>query len=411
MNDTDESNGVEHLYSETVRTTMDGSVYGGWRSIRDADAVPLSFGFPYPDSFNIGELLSSAESLFEAEADDALQYGGGESADGLPELIVERAADRGIDCTTAEVHLTNGATNAIDTVSQTFLDPGDTVFVESPTFMGALRLFRNYAVDIEGIGMDDDGLDVEALAAELAEREAAGDDLPTLLYTIPNFHNPTGVTLPRERRERLIELAETYDFVILEDDPYGQLRYEGAEPPPVKALDDTGRAIRVNTFSKTIAPGVRTGWAIAEEPIVDQFDRINAGGEPSFTRGLITRYAEDDRLDRAIDELCAGYHERRDRMLESLEARMPPGTNWSEPEGGFFVWVEFPAGIDAEELLPDAIEAGVTYLPGSFFYPDGGGKRHARLSFSHAAPASIDRGVEALADAVRAEVAPIEADD
>ena len=161
MDDTDGPNGVEHLYSETVRTTMDGSVYGGWRSIRDADAVPLSFGFPYPDSFRNDELVSSAESLLEAEANDALQYGGGESAEALPELIVERAADRGIDCTTAEVHLTNGATNAIDTVSQTFLDPGDTVFVESPTFMGALRLFRNYGVDIEGCEMDADGLDVQ----------------------------------------------------------------------------------------------------------------------------------------------------------------------------------------------------------------------------------------------------------
>ncbi|MFC5278323.1 PLP-dependent aminotransferase family protein [Halorubrum rubrum] len=409
--DGSESDDLDHLFSETVRETMDGSVYGAWRSIRDADAVPLSFGFPYPESFPNGELVSAAESLFEYEGDRALQYGGGEYADALPAVIVERARDRGIDCTTSQVHLTNGATNAIDTACQTFLDRGDTVFVEAPTFMGALRLFRNYGVDIEDCEMDENGLDVEALAADLAAREEAGDPLPKLLYTIPNFHNPTGVTLPEGRRERLLELAETYDFLVLEDDPYGQLRYDGTEPPPIRALDGTGRAIRINTFSKTVAPGVRTGWIIAEEPFVEQFDRINAGGEPSYTRGLIARYAEEGRLDRAIEELCAGYRERRDRMMESLADRMPPGTTWSEPDGGFFVWVEFPEGVDAEGMLPDAIDEGVTYLPGSFFYAGDNGTRHARLSFSHVPPAAIDEGIAALATAVRAEVPAIGAGD
>ncbi|THE65288.1 PLP-dependent aminotransferase family protein [Salinadaptatus halalkaliphilus] len=403
--------GFDHLYSDVVRETMDGSVYGSWRSIRDADAVSLSFGFPYPGSFPNQELLSAAEELFEAEADCALQYSGGEYAAGLPKIIADQARDRGIDCATSEIHLTNGATNAIDTVCQTFLDSGDTVFVESPTFMGALRLFRNYDVDISGFDVDEDGIVVDAVADELAKRQAAGETLPTLLYTIPNFHNPTGVTSSADRRERLLELAETYDFMILEDDPYGQLRYEGTEPPPIKALDETGRTIHVNTFSKTIAPGVRTGWAIAEAPIIEQFDRINAGGEPSFTRGLITSYAANGRLDQAIDDLCAGYRERRDQMVESLETRMPPGTTWNEPAGGFFMWVELPEGIDAAELLPDAIDAGVTYLPGSFFYHEAGGERHVRLSFSHASPSAIDEGIKALTDAVRTEISAAEADD
>ncbi|ESS03058.1 MAG: 2-aminoadipate aminotransferase apoenzyme [uncultured archaeon A07HR67] len=411
MSERDQSNGLEHLFTDTVRETMDSSVYGAWRSIRDADAVPLSFGFPYPDSFPNGELLSAAESLLDSESECALQYGGGEYADALPEVIVEQARSRGISCTTAEVHLTNGATNAIDTVCQTVLEPDDTVIVEAPTFMGALRLFRNYGANIEGYEVDDHGLDVDALADDLAAREAAGDALPKLLYTIPNFHNPTGVTLTEERRERLLELAETYDFLILEDDPYGQLRFDGTEPPPVRALDQTGRAIRANTFSKTIAPGIRTGWIIAEEPFIKQFDRINAGGEPSFTRGLIARYAEDGQLDRAINELSTGYRKRRDRMLESLAEQMPPGTTWSEPNGGFFIWVTFPEGIDAEAMLTDAIDQGVAYLPGSFFYTDDGGTRHARLSFSHVTPVKIDEGIAALADTVRAETPAIEADD
>jgi len=410
MTDTD-SDGLTHLYSETVRATMDGGTYGAWRSIADADAVPLSFGFPYPASFPNDALVESAEALFEAEGDCALQYGGGEYADALPELIASRARDRDIACTADEVHLTNGATNAIDTVCQTFLDPGDAVFLEGPTFMGALRLFRNYDVEIAAFDVDEDGLDVEAVAAALEARAAAGETLPTLLYTIPTFHNPTGVTLSADRRTRLLELAETYDFVILEDDPYGQLRFDGTEPTPIKALDETGRVVRVNTFSKTIAPGVRTGWTIADEAITAQFDRINAGGEPSFTRGLIAKYAEDGRLDRAIEALCAGYEPRRDQLLESLEARMPPGTTWSEPNGGFFVWVGFPDGVDAETMLDDAIDRGVTYLPGPFFYSDDRGAGHARVSFSHTTPEAIDEGIDALAGAVEAAMPTAEADD
>ncbi|MWV64805.1 aminotransferase class I/II-fold pyridoxal phosphate-dependent enzyme [Halorubrum sp. JWXQ-INN 858] len=411
MTDRDDASGVEHLFADTVRETMSETGYGAWRSIGGEGAVPLAFGFPYPASFPNAELVSATEGLLDVEADHALQYAGGEYADSLPDVVVEQAADRGIDCTPAEIHLTNGATHAIDTVCQTFLDPDDLVVVEAPTFMGALRLFGNYGVDIEGVGMDADGLDVDALADVLAARERAGETPPKLLYTIPNFQNPTGVTLSRERRERLLELAATYDFMILEDDPYGQLRYDGSEPPPLKALDDDGRVVRVNTFSKTIAPGVRTGWVIADEAIVEQLDRVNAGGENRFTQGVLARYCESNPLDEAIEGLCDGYRTRRDAMLDSLADRMPPGTSWSEPDGGFFVWVEFPEGVDAEAMLPDAVDEGVTYLAGSFFHDDDGGRRNARLSFSHVSPEEIDEGIAALARATRAALATAEAAD
>lgn len=403
MSRNDRSDDLEHLFADTVRDTMGSAVYGDWRAIQDADAVPLAFGFPYPESLPNEEFVSAAGSLLSAEADCALQYGGGEYADGLSDLIVDRARDRGIDCTAEMVHLTNGATEAIDTVCRTFLEPGDEVVVEAPTFMGALGIFRNHGATVTGIEMDEEGLDVDALADELAARSERGAASPKLVYTIPDFQNPTGVTMATDRRERLLDLAERYDFVVLEDDPYGRLRYDGSERPPLKALDVADRAIRVNTFSKTIAPGVRTGWIIADETTVAQCDRINAGGDPSFTRGLIGRYCTDGRLERAVAQLCEGYERRRDRMLASLETHMPPSVTWSEPHGGFFVWIEFPEAVDTEAMLPDAVDAGVTYLPGSFCYPnDADGDRYARVSFSHATPASIDDGIETLADTVRA---------
>lgn len=401
MTQHERAGGLEHLFADAVRDTMGSAVYGDWRSIHDADAVPLAFGFPYPEALPNGELLSAAESLVAAEPERALQYGGGDSAAELRDVVAERARDRGIDCSSDAIHLTNGATRAIDTVCRTFLEPGDEVVVEAPTFMGALGIFRNHAATVTGVPVDERGLDVDALADGLAARAERGEAGPKLLYTIPDFQNPTGVTMATDRRERLLDLADAYDFVVLEDDPYGRLRYEGAERPPLKALDADGRVVRVNTFSKTIAPGVRTGWIVADETTAAQFDRIDAGGEPSFTRGLIGRYCTDDRLDRAVSRLCEGYKRRRDRMLESLGERMPPTVGWSEPRGGFFLWLEFPDSVDAEAMLPDAIDAGVTYLPGSFFYPDDGGARFARLSFSHASPSAIDEGIAALARTVR----------
>lgn len=287
-----------HLFSETVRETMDEAGYGSWRSVSDPAAVSLSFGFPFPGSFPNEELVEAAEAVFAAEGDVALQYTGGEYASGLSEFVADRARDRGIDCDDREVLLTNGSPHAIDVACRAFLDPDDLVVVETPTFMGALSLFRNYGVDVEGVGMDSAGLDVDALAADLEVREAEARPLPKLVYTIPTFHNPAGTTLPEGRRERLLDLASAYDFVVLEDDAYGELRYEGDDVPPLAALDDDGRVVRVSTFSKTIAPGVRTGWLVAREELVEQMRRLDPGGTNTFTRSVVGRYCAEGRRER-----------------------------------------------------------------------------------------------------------------
>ncbi|ESP90159.1 aminotransferase-like domain-containing protein [Candidatus Halobonum tyrrellensis] len=390
-----------HLFSETVQETMNNAGYGSWRSISDPAAVSLSFGFPFPESFPNDELVASAEAVFEAEGDVALQYTGGEYASGLSGVVADRARDRGIDCEDDEVILTNGSTHAIDVVSQTFLDPGDLVVTEAPTFMGALSLFRNYGVDIEGVEMDADGLDVDALAADLEARESEGRPLPKLLYTIPTFHNPTGVTLAEDRRKRLLELAAEYEFVVLEDDAYGELRYEGADVPSLAALDDTGLVVRVSTFSKTIAPGIRTGWIVADEELAEEMRRINAGGTNTFTQGVVGRYCEAGLLEENVVDLRESYSERCAHMLACLDEYMPAGADWSDPDGGFFVWVELPEGVDAEEMLPEAVEEGVVYLPGHLFYPDDRGHDCLRISFSHVPLDEMERGIEALAAATR----------
>lgn len=405
MSDSTQAQKYRQLYSDMVRETLSEPEYGSWRSIMGSDAIPLGFGFPYPDAFPLQELGASVDTLFEEESGAALQYGGGEYASMLPEAVMNIAAERGMACTEDEIVLTNGATHAIDLVSQTFLDTTDVVFVEEPTFVGALRIFQNYGVDTAGCEMDDEGLSVTALEAELERRKKHGEQLPTLLYTIPNFQNPTGRTLSTDRRERLLELAVEYDFLIMEDDPYGELRFDGEDPPLITELDEDGRAMHVNTFSKTIAPGLRSGWIIADEAVATQLNRVNAGGANTFTRGIIARYWDDGNYHQRVSEISEGYRERRDTMIDALNEYMPPGTTWSTPNGGFFIWVECPEEIDTDEMISDAIDTGVAYLPGSMFYPDDGGENKIRLSFSYPSPTEIDRGIERLGQTVAAELA------
>jgi 2-aminoadipate transaminase len=399
------SGAFDHLFTAAVRDGLGEEGYGSWRSIDEPDAVSLSFGFPYPESFPHDELVAAAEAVFEEESDTALQYGGGDYADRLVEVVAERERERGIDCGTENVLLTNGATHAIDVVCHTFLERGDEVFVEAPTFMGTLKLLGNYGVEITGFGNDADGLRVDAVAEELERREEVGETTPKLLYTIPTFQNPTGTTLTRERRERLLDLAEAHDFVVVEDDAYDALRYHGEDLPPLAALDRSGRVVRTNTFSKTVAPGVRSGWVLADEEILEEVTRMRAGGANTFTQGVLGRYCTEGPFEENVAELRRRYAERRDHMLDRLEEHMPPGTDWTEPDGGFFVWVTLPECIDTAELLPRAAAEGVTYLPGELFFPDDRGDNCLRLSFSHVSPEEMERGIAALARATRSWMA------
>lgn len=393
----------EHLLSE--RASLDrGGIEYPWRDLLTPDTVLLTFGFPFPDSFPNENLVEAAETLLGAEPDEALQYGGGDAADDLPAIVAERARRRGLDCSADEVLLTNGATDALDLACRTFLDPGDAAVVEAPTFTWSLAVVRSHGVDTVGVEMDDDGLDVDALAVELARRRRAGLEMPKLIYTIPNFQNPTGVTLVAERRERLLDLAAEYDFIIVEDDAYGELRFEGEDIPPLRALDDDGRVIHLGTFSKTIAPGVRTGWVIADEAVIDRMRSLHTGGPNAFIRGLIATYCREGALEAAVPELQAAYRDRRDHMLSCLERYMPEAAEWTEPQGGFFVWVELPTTIDTFEMLPDAVEEGVAYLPGDMFYADGGGAHSLRMSFSLAATEAMERGIAALGRTVERQL-------
>lgn len=369
------------------------------------DNIPLSFGYPYPESFALPELAEAARRSLAEEGTLTLQYGGGPSNEAFRQQVLDRAVRRRVSREGNDILLTAGSMQALDLAGRTLVDRGDLVLVEAPTYFGALRVFGNWGAEVVGFPLDGQGLITSLLAEQLSAWKAAGRPSPKLMYVIPNFHNPGGVTMSLSRRLHLLALAQEHDFLVLEDDAYGELRLEGEDLPSLKALDTDGRVIHTGTFSKIVAPGVRLGWAIGPAGLIEEMGRVNvAGGLSTFVTGALHAFCRDGDLDRRIAGLKEGYRRRRDAMVAGLETHMPPGVTWNNPEGGFFLWLEVPAEVDMEALAPAAREAGITYVAGTAFYVDGRGRNHARLCFSFCSPEELDRGIQILAGLIKAEM-------
>ncbi len=330
------------------------------------DNVPLAFGYPYQASFPLAEMTKAAATSLAEEGVHTLQYGGGPSAENLRQYLFDRAAKRGIDKDGNDIVLTAGSMQALDMAGRALIDRDDIVMAEAPTYFGALRVFQSWGAQVVGFPLDEQGLVTSVVAEQLAAWRRAGRKTPKLFYVISNFHNPGGVTMSLERRQELLRLAGEYDFLVIEDDAYGELRFEGQDVPSLKSLDTARRVIQTGTFSKVVAPGVRVGWAIGPKPIIEELNRVNAGGGLStFVEGILYAFCRDGDLDVRIGELRRNYRLRKDAMVSSLETHMPAGVTWNNPEGGFFLWLEVPAEVDMDALAPKARELGVTYVGGT----------------------------------------------
>jgi 2-aminoadipate transaminase len=354
---------------------------------------PVYFGDGSPDKSLIPlDRLRQASYQAWEEAPACLSYGDQQGYAPLRELIVERMRLLGVETSPDRVIVTSGSTQALDLACRVFLEPGDVVLLENPTFLGATELFRGYQARLVPIETDDDGMKMDALEAALAAEPDA-----KLIYTIPTFQNPTGSTMPLERRHRLIELARWYNVAILEDDPYSELRYDGDAVPPLVSLDDN--VIYMGTFSKTIAPGVRTGWSIAP-PEVTRLLLANREvadiSNDRITMRTVYHTARDFLTDYVAGTLHV-YRSRRDAMMAALETHMPHSVAWTRPNGGFFVWITLPESIDASQLAHQAASDGVIYFPGQWFYPNEDHANTIRLSYSTVPEERIALGIERLA--------------
>ncbi|HWI62992.1 MAG TPA: PLP-dependent aminotransferase family protein [Symbiobacteriaceae bacterium] len=369
---------------------------GAWMPrVRRSDTVRLNRGYPFPESVPVAELGAAAAALLAEEGDAPLHYLGSPAMAKLPELLAARSAQRGMPVADGELMVTLGGAQVLDLAAHALLGPDDLVAVEAPTYMEALETFRNYTPHIIGYQMDAGGLDVDALAADLAARRAGGRGIPKLFYTIPSFQNPTGTTLSLARRQQLLALAEAYDFLILEDDAYGELAF-GEPPVPLKALDRSGRVIYAGSLSKTIAPGLRLGWVHAAAPLVAAMFAFKKDLENPLAHAIAARYLAGADYAGRVAGLRAAYRQRRDWMVAALEGYMPATVTWTVPEGGFFVWVRVP-GVDTVARLDEALEQGVGYVPGKYcFFGSGEGQEYLRLSFSYVSAEAMERGVAIL---------------
>jgi GntR family transcriptional regulator/MocR family aminotransferase len=333
----------------------------------------------------------------------ALDYGEPNGHGPLRETITHILASQGLQTRSENVLITAGSQQALSLVSQLLLKPGDVIMVESPTYSGALDLFRALGFKVVGIPVDRHGMQVEALEKLLQQHH------PKLIYTIPTFHNPTGTCLSSQRRIQLIVLADRYNIPILEDDFVGDLRYEGRSQPALKALDPGGRVIYVSTFSKILMPGLRVGFLVAEGPVYDylvNFKRVNDLATSTLIQGALEVYVTVGRYQSYLRRSCQIFHKRRDAMLSAIQRYLPVEISLDPPQGGLFIWLQLPENVSSENLLPLAWEEGVDFSPGNGFFPDRmGGGNWLRLNFVAQAPDQIEEGIRRLGKAVKGLIA------
>lgn len=364
------------------------------------DPVYFGDGAPARELMPVERLREASVRAWD-DAPGALGYGDQQGYAPLRELIVERMRPLWIEAEASQILVTSGSTQGIDLASKVFLEPGDVVIVEDPTFLGALETFMTYETRIVPVAMDEHGMRMEALEAALVAEPRA-----KMIYTIPTFQNPTGSTLPLDRRQRMVDLAARFNVVIVEDDPYSELLYDGERTPAIRSLDPN--VIYLGTFSKTIAPGIRTGWTVARPEIhrllLANREVMDISNDRIMMRTVY--HTAVGFLDGHVASVRDVYRSRRDAMLNALSAHMPEGVTWSRPQGGFFIWITLPEQINTHDLANEAAENGVIYFPGHWFYPLQDQFNGIRLSYSTVPEERIDEGVRRLGATVRRHLDP-----
>jgi 2-aminoadipate transaminase len=393
---------VEQLFSERSKRVGPGA----FRSPRaNSSRILFSSGFPDPSSMPKHDMAEATRVALERDGEWALQYGHSRGYEGLVEALQAKLKrDQGIDATEENLLIVNGAGQGLCLIIEAFCNPGDVILSEEPTWMGAVKHFRGFGVEVETVPVDEHGTNVEALEDAINRLKAEGRK-PKVFYMIPNFQNPTGVTTTLERRQRVVELAKEHMIPVIEDDAYSDLRYAGDRLPSLYSLDDSGMVIFLGTFSKIIGAGLRLGWIVAHPRFISAFAALKPeGGTSPFVGAAAAEFCASGTLVEHVNDLRKIYDGRRQAMLAALEEHMPAGTRWTNPEGGFFLWVTLPDGVSASELAPLALEAGVEFSPGPIFHFHGGGEGMIRLSYSFANEEQIETGVATLARLIKEQM-------
>jgi 2-aminoadipate transaminase len=395
---------LNRLYSERVRGAQPSAIREICKLINSPDMKSLAGGWPDPAVFPNGEVSQIVSDLLATKGDKVLQYG---TTEGLFELRCELARLAGewdgIDCSPDQILITHGSAQGMDLACRVFIDPGDVVMVGLPTYFGGSSTVSSYRGVNAGVPVDEEGLNVELLAERLRALSDEGKSIKGI-YLVPNFQNPTGTTLTLERREKLLELAEEYNLVIFEDDPYGELRFEGPKLPSLMALDTSGRVIHMRSLSKIFSPGMRLAWLVGHVDVVRKMTVAKQFADVAtntLSQYVLLEFIQRGFLEEGIARIKKHYHLKRDFILQQLENHFPKEVKWNHPAGGFFIFVRLPENLNAMELLTEALDHNVAFVAGAPFFVDGSGQNTLRLSYSQASKEDIEIAVASLGQLIK----------
>jgi 2-aminoadipate transaminase len=390
----------DQLYSDRAAKMRKSEIRELLKVTQDPEIISFAGGLPNPQSFPIQDLKSITQTVLNNHGKVALQYGATQGINELREILIERSIKEGMkgDVSLENIMITSGSQQALDAVGKIFLNPGDIAIVGLPSYLGGINAFRSYEANLVGVPLDKEGMQTDLLEEKL--KELIKQDQPVkFIYTVPTFQNPAGTVMPESRRKKLVDIAHEYNLVIIEDDPYGKLRYDTSAVKPIKAFDDEGRVIYMSTFSKILAPGFRLAWIIAPEEVMRKMalckqaqDLCTAG----FSQYIAYEFMKSGLLDLHIMRICEMYKPKRDIMIDSMKKYFPEGYLCNKPNGGMFAWVTLPKEVDTEAMFLDAFKEKVAYVHGKAFCVDGGGRSSMRLNFSYSTNEQLETGMKRL---------------
>lgn len=394
---------MKPVYAQRMSTLKASEIRELLKLAEQPEIISFAGGLPASELFPVRELSAMCSAVLEQNGQRALQYAATEGYQPLRTWIANRMnATQGTSFDRDHILITNGSQQALDLTGKVFVDEGDVVLCESPTYLAAITAFRAYNCRFVEVPTDDCGMKMDALEDILKRTERV-----KVIYVIPNFQNPTGLTMSLERRKRLVELAVQHNVVVLEDNPYGELRFEGDFLPAIQSFDTTGRVISTGTFSKILCPGLRIGWIAGDKEIIGKYVMVKQGVDlqsNTFAQALIAAYLERYDIDAHIKTILTVYKKRRDVLLAAMERLFPAGVHFTRPEGGLFSWVTLPESVNTRTLLEDCLKKNVAFVPGGSFFPNGGNENTMRINFSNLKEEDIERGIEILASVLRAHL-------
>jgi 2-aminoadipate transaminase len=396
---------IDHFLSQSAKGLKRSAIREILKLLDKPGMISFAGGLPAPETFPIADLRDIALEVLEKEGAFALQYGTTEGDPLLRKMLVERHNRQGLNIGTENLIITTGSQQALDLIARIFIDPGDHVLCGLPSYLGGINAFLSYGAKLKGILLDDNGMMPEELEKTIIALKDQGKTIK-FIYIIPDFQNPAGITLPESRRHRIIEIADKYDLLIVEDSPYREIRFEGETQKLMYGLDKTGRVMTLCTFSKIFAPGFRVGWLMGQPIVLEKIVLAKQTADlctSAFVQRILARYLEKGLLEKNLPKTIALYRERRDYMLECFRKFMPEGVSWTEPEGGLFLFITLPMNMNAATILRKAIEKNVAFVDGSTFFCNEQGHNTMRINFSYSNKDEIAAGVERLAFVIKNE--------